>query len=52
VAEGLPYVLGCVSDGVEVGIGRVDVREMNDDVESLQGSAKAALEALNKSFSR
>lgn len=41
-----------MSDGVEVGIGRVDVREMNNDVESLQGSAKAGLEALNKSFSR
>jgi hypothetical protein len=41
VTEGLPYVLGCVSDGVDVGIGEVDLREVNDDVESFQGSARA-----------
>jgi hypothetical protein len=41
VAKGVLYVVGCVGDGVDVGIGQVDVREVNDDVESLQRSCVA-----------
>jgi hypothetical protein len=42
VAKGVLYIVGCVGDGVDVGIGgQVDVREVNDDVESLQRSCVA-----------
>ena len=38
---GLLHVLGCVGDGVDVGIGQVDVREVDDDVEGLHGAGVA-----------
>jgi hypothetical protein len=41
VAKGLLYVVGYVGDGVDVGIGHVDVREVNDDVEGLQRACVA-----------
>jgi hypothetical protein len=41
VAEGLLYVLGRVGERAEIGIGQVDARDVDNDVEGLQRACVA-----------